>query len=295
MKKNISISIVTPSFNQGKFIEKTIQSVVTQEIDNIEHIIIDGGSTDDTLALLKSHSHHLTWISEKDSGQAHAVNKGLKLAHGTIIGWLNSDDIYYEGALKIILDFFESHPACDIVYGQANYIDENDAVIAPYPTQPWNLKNLKRTCFICQPATFFRSRLIQQHGLLHENLHYCMDYEYWLRMAQVGVPFYYLTHSILAGSRLHHSAKSIAQQVESQQESIRMLKQYYRFIPCDWFISCAIAKVRSNRKNYRKNRWYFSKVILCAIRYSLSWNGILGPFLLFWHLSRLALARIISR
>ena len=165
----MKFSIVTPSFNQGTFIERTLQSVADQTGFEIEHVVFDGGSTDRTVDILKARGNSISWTSEPDRGQADAVNKGIRATSGEIIGWLNSDDVYYPGAFAQVSAFFEAHADIDVVYGMADHIDRDGVAFEAYPTEPWDFFRLKDTCFICQPAVFFRRRIIEQHGLLDEN------------------------------------------------------------------------------------------------------------------------------
>jgi len=213
----LSISVVTPSYNQGKYIERTIQSVISQDIPNLEFIIFDNLSDDNTIEILKRYDSSLKWVSEPDGGQAHAVNKGISNTSGDVIGWLNSDDIYYPGTLKTVTDFFEAHPDVDVLYGKADHIDDEDEWIEDYPTEKWNLERLKEVCYLCQPAVFFRRRVIEKFGLLNEKLHFCLDYEYWLRLGIGGKKFEYLPQK-LAGSRLYLETKTLGSPLSFHKE-----------------------------------------------------------------------------
>lgn len=143
--------------------------------------MIDGGSTDETLDLLRSFDAKLSWVSEPDRGTADAINKGFKFVGGDILGWLNSDEIYYEGALETVQEFFERNPDVDVVYGDANHIDENENFIEKYPTESWSWERFHEICFISQPAAVFRRRLVQEFGGLDNRYPHCVDYELWIR------------------------------------------------------------------------------------------------------------------
>ena len=217
----MKISIITPSYNQGRFIRRTIESVLSQGVDEVEYWVVDGGSTDETLQVLSQYPDSLQWVSEKDKGQADAVNKGICRSNGEIIGWLNSDDIYYPGALKTVLDFFASHPEVQILYGDADHIDEQDDIIGPYPTEDWNYERLLETSFICQPAVFFRRSLVEKVGLLDTKLQYCLDYEYWLRVGK-ALPMVNLPIK-LAGSRLYDDTKTLGSRRKVHEEILTMV------------------------------------------------------------------------
>src|SRR5260370_32195916 len=174
----MKLSLLQAALNQGQFIQRTLERGATQGGAEIARVLFDGGSTDDTVDVLTHFGRGIRWVSEKDRGQADAVNKGIRATDGEIIGWLNSDDIYYPNAIARVIAFFETHPYVDVVYGMADHIDRSDSAFESYPTEPWNIARLRDTCIICQPAAFFRRRVVEQHGMLDSNLQYCMDYEY---------------------------------------------------------------------------------------------------------------------
>ena len=178
------VTIVTPSFNQGRFIEETILSVLNQDYPNIEYLVIDGGSTDDTLNILRKYDNRLTWVSEFDQGQSHAINKGLIMANGEILSWLNSDDTYEPGAVSSAVEYLNCNQEVMMVYGEGNLVDEQGNLITRFPTNKnfdlWSL--LYQLDNIMQPSTFFRNVVIRELGFLDESIYWCMDFEYWLRI-----------------------------------------------------------------------------------------------------------------
>ena len=267
----MKVSIVTPSFNQWQFIERTLQSVACQVGAEIEHVVIDGGSTDNTVEVLKNFSPPVRWVSKKDKGQTDAVNQGIRATDGEIIGWLNSDDIYYPGAVARVVEYFDQHPEIDVVYGMADHIDLEDQAFEYYPSEPWDFERLKETCFICQPALFLRRRVLEKHGLLDETLNYCMDYEYWLRLGKAGVRFAYLEEK-LAGSRLYAENKTLAARVEVHKEINDMFKKSFAKVPDRWLFNYAHAVVESKIDRLLHPMRFVIQIWLHTILASFRWN-----------------------
>lgn len=201
------VSIITPSFNQGEFIEETIKSVLNQDYPNIEYIIIDGNSTDNTLEILKIYSDKIIWKSEPDKGQTHAINKGFKIATGEILAWQNSDDTYMPYTVSTIVDFFQKHPDAGMVYGYFNYIDENGNFLLTKKVIDFNYRQ-----FVCgrftpnQPTVFFRRSVLDEVGYLNENFNYSLDREFYCR---IGKKFkIVLISKILGNFRIYPQSKS---------------------------------------------------------------------------------------
>lgn len=220
------VSIVTPSFNQARFIEEAILSVQAQDYPFIEHIIIDGASTDETLAILKKHENtfNLRWISEPDEGHADAVNKGFALAQGEIIGWLNSDDVYFDKkTISAVVSAFQEHPEADIVYGDCAYIWEDGTILKVQCVPGFRYSRLQRGCFLEQPAVFFRKHVVDKHKL-DKSLKIGIDYEYWLRLGK-QYKFYKIPR-ILAADRNHGERISIVQSTKLKETAVQLRNQY---------------------------------------------------------------------
>jgi len=228
---NISIpkiSIITPSFNQGQFIEQTILSVLNQNYSNLEYIIIDGGSTDNSVNIIKKYSRHLTyWISEKDNGQASALNKGLKHCSGEIFNWINSDDYLEEGALLKVADSFEKNN-CDVVAGAVCDFKEDVPLKitsnANLQIDEYLKKGVELTYH--QPAVWLRLDRMKEIGTFNENFHYCFDQEYMLRYLLHFANVFYLP-DVLAYFRLHESSKSIAHAEQFERDFRKMYKEFW--------------------------------------------------------------------
>jgi glycosyltransferase involved in cell wall biosynthesis len=273
------VSIVTPSFNQGRFIERTILSVLEQGVKDLEYFVVDGGSRDETVEILKRYESRLWWVSEPDRGQADAVNKGLRRCRGDLIGWLNSDDIYYPGMVAAACEFLASRPEVDVVYGDANHIDAQDKVIEPYPTEEWDPRRLVDACYLCQPAVFFRRSVIEKFGLLNERLNFCMDYEYWLRLAAGEASFGRL-RQVIAGSRLHPETKTLGSRVEFHREINDMLHERLGRVPDRWLVNYAHALL-DEKGVPRTARFRFPVLVSAAsIMAAMLWNRRISPGML---------------
>lgn len=270
-KDSVRVSVITPSLNQGRFIERTLRSVAEQTGVSVGHVVFDGGSTDNTLDVLRHFSPQVRWVSERDNGQSHAVNKGILATDGEIIAWLNSDDVYFPGALESVAAFFGENPDVDVLYGMADHIDADGRIIEAYPVESWDLERLKETCFICQPAAFFRRRTIDRYGLLDESLHYCMDYDFWLRLGMGGARFAYLGRK-LAGSRLYPENKTLGARVKVHKEINDMLKRQLGRVPDRWLFNYAHA-VGEQRHSRNKNATAFAiEVGATSILSAIKWN-----------------------
>ena len=226
------VSIVTPSYNQGEFIRETIESVLNQDYPNIEYLVMDGGSTDNTIEILESYGDRIQWVSEKDAGQADAVNKGVRRAKGQIIGWLNSDDTYLEGAVSKMVAYFKEHPGTDMVYGEGYYTDKHGDVTERYLTEKFDYYRLAEMCIICQPTAFFTKEIIEKAGMLDVEHQLSMDYELWMRIAKEGKIAYIPEY--IATSRMYEENKTLSRRKEVYEETCKAVKKHYGYVPISW-------------------------------------------------------------
>jgi len=205
-----TVTIVTPSFNQAPYLEATIRSVLDQDYPRIEYIVMDGGSTDGSVEIIKKYADRLAfWTSEPDEGQTDAINKGFARAKGEIIAWLNSDDVYRPGAIAEIVAFMQTHPDVGMVYGNADYIDGEGNIIGWFPAAETDYKRLRRGyVHIPQQAAFFRASVWRMVGPLDPSFYFAMDYDLWVRIASVSAIRY--QPRTWAAFRLHGDAKSLA-------------------------------------------------------------------------------------
>lgn len=233
------ISIVTPSLNQGQFIEETIRSVLLQGYPDIEYIIIDGGSTDDSVDIIARYEHWLSyWVSETDSGQAQAINKGFKIATGEIVAWLNSDDTYKPDALRVAATFFNQSFNIAIFYGDVDYINKSSMFLRKFKTGEFNLLNQLYTNMVPQQATFWKRKLFDQIGFLDEKFHRPFDNDFFIRAGN-NFPISYIRIP-LANYRLHPSSKTGTASITFFLEYLDILNKYFQH-----------TKIPSNIQNHK--------------------------------------------
>lgn len=222
------VSIVTPSYNQGKFLERTIVSVLSQDYPNIEYIVMDGGSNDNSVEIIKKYSNKIKfWVSEKDKGQSDAINKGWKMATGQYCSYLNSDDELAPGAVTAIMDAFLKDPSAGTVYGDYTFIDGDNGVLEKGKGHQTDFKRLLvngQMPAIAQPSSFYRMDLIRKVNYIDESLHLSMDYDLLLKLAK-NAPMVYIPATISL-FRLHGNAKSSTLAKKHWKETLKVIMRY---------------------------------------------------------------------
>jgi glycosyltransferase involved in cell wall biosynthesis len=234
------VSILTPSYNQARFLEQTIQSVLSQDYPHMEYLIVDGGSTDGSLEIIQRYADRLAWwVSEPDQGQTDAINKGFAHARGEIYAWLNSDDTYLPGAISAAVSSLQSHPQAALVYAGANLVDEAGHIIGHFPARQTNLNMLLRgSVHIPQQAAFFRAKAWQLAAPLDPSFHFAMDYDLWVRLAKMA-PLVY-TPGLWANFRLHGAGKSVIMDDRCYPEMMRVYQRErgnrFSLLSLRWFL-----------------------------------------------------------
>ena len=237
------VSIVMPSFNQAHFIELSIRSVFAQHYQPLELIIVDGGSTDQTISILKRLQKEfgtaLKWVSQADNGPADAINKALKKAQGQIIGWLNSDDLYAKKAIKNAITAFKQQPQWVLLYGEANHIDEQGQFINQYPTKPppANRLDFQMGCYICQPTVFFRREILTKVGFLDARLLVAFDFDFWIRIFKQYPQGIGYINKIQAYSRLHEACITKTQRQAVIIEAMKVISMHFGKAKIHWLQS----------------------------------------------------------
>lgn len=223
------LSIVTPSYNQGRYIERTIQSVIGQDAAPLEYIIVDGASTDTTpevLARYATHPRLARIVCEKDRGQSDALAKGFALCTAPILGWINSDDLLARGALGIVLSAFAAHPEADVVVGRVRAINSRDEDLGMLARTEMSAQDWSRTTMaIQQPCTFFRAEAYQRVGGINSSIHHVMDYDLFMRFALAGCVFNYVPE-VLAHFRFHNDSKTVGTPWKLWREELAVFRHY---------------------------------------------------------------------
>jgi len=226
------VSIVTPCLNAAEFLEPTIESVFAQDYRRIEYIVMDGGSTDGTLEILRRYEGRLRWVSGRDRGTADAINRGFALSQGGTFTYLNADDELLPGAVSSAVRAFQADPEAAVIYGGGWWVDQSGARIAPYPVRDFDPELLARECFICQPASFLRREAFEHAGGMDPEFNLTFDYEFWMRLAKTYR--FQRIDETLALSRMHPSNKSLGQRQKVFRETFRIMRRHYGFVPFSW-------------------------------------------------------------
>lgn len=250
---NPLVSIVTPSYNQAQFIRATIESVLQQDYSPMEYLVIDGGSTDGTVSILKEYDSQLKWVSEPDNGQSDAINKGFRAARGEIIGWMNSDDTYEPGAVRRAIGVLNSDPEVGLVYGDVNVIDAEGRVLRTYHRRQLEPGEVLRGASVTQATVFLRKSILEQVGLLDPDLHYCMDTDLWFRCRAV-TQFRHIP-AIQANIRKHAACKTRSKRRQMAREYIFVMRP--RYVDTHWYQDWVDFVVRVARTGVREllYRW----------------------------------------
>lgn len=217
------VSIITPSFNQAQFLEKTMLSVLEQDYPNIEYLVADGGSNDGSVEIIRKYGDRLAWwVSEKDRGQADAVNKGFSRAKGEFIAWVNSDDYYLPGAVSHAVKVLQEHPDAGLVFGNVQVVDKDEEIINTLTYGDWQLPELMTFHIIGQPAVFMRREILEKAGYLDLNYHFLLDHQLWLRMG-LAAGYRYIP-ALWARAHYHEGCKNLAQAAEFGKEARRIVE-----------------------------------------------------------------------
>ena len=238
------VSIIMPSLNQVEFIEQAIDSVLNQPYKKVELIISDGGSNDRTIELLikkQAMDSRIKWTSEKDTGPANALNKALLSTKGTIIGWLNSDDLYQVDTIQQSVQYFKEHPSKLMLYGEGEHIDEQGQFINNYPTHPptTTIQQFRQGCFICQPTVFFKRTMTVLLGQFDERLKTAFDFDYWLKAFSAFPERIGYINQVRASSRLHQNCITQRMRRTVTVESMKVLSKYIgvAFANTQWILT----------------------------------------------------------
>lgn len=252
VEENPLVSVVTPTYNMARFLEETIQSVLTQDYPHIDYIVMDGGSTDGTVELLKKYEGRLRYQSAPDRGQADAINNGFANSHGSVFAFLNADDTYLPGAVGKAVRHLLAEPSVKMIYGEAYYVDEHGKMIERYPTLQFDPKLLNSRCYICQPASFLWSDTFSKAGMMNVDQHVALDYDLWIRIAKM-----FSMRKIddyLATSRMYRDNKTLNRRREVYREIVTITKTHYGYVPHEWINAYACFLIDRKDQYFDRSR-----------------------------------------
>ncbi|MFI4897703.1 MAG: glycosyltransferase family 2 protein [Phycisphaerales bacterium JB059] len=243
-----SVSVITPSYNQAPFLRRCIDSVLAQGYPRLEHVVMDGGSTDGSVPILASYGEAIRWRSGPDGGQASAINRGIRATTGEYVLWLNSDDELRPGALRALARCAASNPDADLVYARADMIDASGATIRPYPTFAFTRADLKRKCYICQPSVLIRRSALERVGLLSEALDLCFDYELWLRIGREGRLAF--CDEVVAASRHYGQTKTASRRLRGLVEAGYLMRAHFGVAGWRWSAKWVVHRWTLDRRRF---------------------------------------------
>ncbi len=243
--KNPVVGIVVPNLNQGRFLKDALDSILSQHHVDIQIALMDAGSTDNSIELIKKYKKHFTyWRSHPDRGQAAAINEGIKRFKGVdYVGWLNADDILLDDGLKKMVHILMDDPTAVAVFGKGYIIDEKTNRISTYPTESFISQTFSHRCTICQPASLIKHFAWKKIGGLNEELDMCMDYDMWWRLSKIGQIKY--LPEFVACSRDYCTTKTRTRKSENIDEAIQVVKRHYGYVPWNWFIAKSTMLINS--------------------------------------------------
>lgn len=289
-QESLAVTIITPCLNAEKFLVETIESVVQQDYPNFEYIVLDGGSTDGTIAILERYAalypKLLRYISEPDAGASDAIAKGFAMAKGEVFAYLNADDTYFPGAIRTAISHLRDQPKLAGVYGNAYWISAEGDLLGNYPTKPFHPEELGRECFICQPTCFVRCQAIREVGGFDPRLHSAFDYDLWLRLSRHHQLF--RIEALLASSRMHLDNKTLSGRGTVFREAIACVRRHFGYVPFQWIHGYCSYLVDGRDQFFEPLRPSFTKFAFSLLlgtvcnwrhplRYWREWCSIMSP------------------
>jgi glycosyltransferase involved in cell wall biosynthesis len=216
----------------GRFLQDAIESVLAQDYEPIQYIVVDGGSDDDTLDILRGYGDRIQWCSEADEGSSDALRKGFEAAEGSVLGWLNADDLLLPGAVSQAVQALAEHPRASAVYAGGLWTDLSGDPLGQYPVRDYSPDALSRECIVCQPACFFRADAFRSCGGIDPAIETVFDWDLWIRLARTG-PLHRVAGD-WAVVRMHDDTKTLGQRRIVLEEGARLMARHYGYVPFDW-------------------------------------------------------------